>query len=90
MVILLYIFIVLTEVIIGEVDCLQGHGHELAGAGGINAVQIGTYWSVWTPNEPGSYRRMTSALFDVGYGVPRYGNTTRPVNISICYWRRFQ
>ena len=76
------------NLLIGQRDEFQAHKHELAGAGGAHSVQQGTYWSVWTPNEEGSYQHMGAIYQYSGFGVPRYGTETRGKNITCRVWLR--
>ena len=77
----------ITNLLIGQADAFQNHGHELDGSGS-KACASGTSYGIWAPNESGTIIKMGNPSPKSGYGAPRYSTETRSQNLTVKHWLR--
>lgn len=83
------------NVLIGQYDCLQGHGHGTSFSGYAGMLTALPTYVGFTYNsnqghvnpdtEGNPYRNGSQEL---SYGKPRIGTETRPSNLTIKVWKR--
>ena len=73
----------LTNVLIGQFDCFQGHEHRNMRNGSGSMSNHYAY-----TNNDNAYSPTLGIVSDGTNGTPRIGNETRPVNLTVKIWKR--